>query len=168
MTEVTISYAKAYLLDRVGELRQQLSHGNPFVFVGAFALMDTVNEVFHDLVDFKDLPRHMGWPPEAVRLYGVTQKEVSNYFSLPSIEIPGTGLVKFNLSHTEPHLQVNASNGYIRYTLNAASLLDELETVTNSLFDKVLAMDITKTDERLTVESVQKTLNRHKFIGLGD
>ena len=160
MTEVTLDLAQAYILDRITELRAQLDHGTPTVFLAAFTLMNTLNEVFHDFVEFKRIPAEMGWPEETIRLYGKTVKEVNDYYSLPYVEVEGVRY-KFNLSHKDPHLERNESNGYVRFTLNAASLLDELEVLTHNLFTKVK-------EDQVSVDSALKTLNRHKFIGLGD
>lgn len=144
-TIVTVPVAKQYLLERVGELRAQVPHGNPFVFLGAFGVLNALGKVF-DSSMYSFLETHFS-PSEAeviskgarLMFEGFTLTEESNPYSNRGMDnfcIGGGGIVveqlkKINLSHEDrEHLKVKDG----RLTLSAAAFLDDVETIINKAF----------------------------------
>lgn len=146
---ISLAVGRQYLIERVGELRAQVPHGNPFVFLGAFSVLNVLGKVF-DSSMYSLLENHFS-PSEAeviskgarLMFEGFTlTEEPSPYYNRSAdlnFCIGGGGSVveqlkKLNLSHKDrEHLK--AKNG--RLTISAAAFLDDIETIINQAFESI-------------------------------
>lgn len=177
--EISVELAKQYLLGRVGELKSQVPHGNPFIFQGIFSLMSTLAKATNN--NISDVGLKMGLPLRVAHLIREQHEKFYDNFSLQVVNAPkansntitiysggnclsnsGSGAdvaKKLNLSHKDrDHLKYNPQNESI--TLAAAALLEDLEKGINSIFDSLT--DLEKAKLYVNVN------DNNQFIGYGD
>lgn len=142
MEEVSLEYGRAYLHDRVKELRNQEPNGDPFVFLGIAAIASTLLSL-----RFMPLPGSLNLAIQAAR-------SMMSNFSL--------GFQTIELSHdVEKHMtKRNLGEGKGTRTVIAAKpCLDELDQAIDDLFNSTNELDKAK---------ILVGLNMYKFVGLRD
>ncbi len=182
MTIIDQTVARKYLLERVGELKAQVPHGNPFVFLGAFAVLNAVGRVFnsgiYDLLNkFGDYDTNESEVvEEGARLmyqgfsltapvyedrvgYAQVEKDERYFFTTVGGAVAEEKVKKLNLSHKEREHKKHSKKGHL--TLSANSFLEDVEQVINKAFDSV------KDDEVAGARLFVK-INEQPFIGYGE
>lgn len=169
---ISLETGRQYMLDRIGELRAQVPHGNPFVFLGAFSVLNALGRVFDSSL-YRLLADHYS-PSEAeviskgarLMFEGFTfTQEPSPYVSYERDDfcISGGGevveqLKKINLSHKDrEHLK--RKNG--KLTLGANAFLEDIVTIIHTAFDSL------EGDEVVGAKVFVK-LNETPLIGYGE
>lgn len=148
MKEVTLEIGRAYLLDRVKELRNQVPNGDPFVFFGASSLMWALGNLD---TERKIVPVFYSKNGGMDALFRTFQAIAMYNFSLEGTDV--------ELTHDDSlHLTVK-SNG--RTVYSASKTLDFVEESINALFDAC-------EDDKVLASWVYFKLNTEKFIGLRD
>jgi hypothetical protein len=161
LENITLDYAEAYLLDRIKELRHQVPHGNPFVFLGAFTLLELLTRGLGDGSDVastyltfcgKELPPEA---EKALRNSLVFHSPLTTF----SLNCPEDKF-KLNLTHEEEnHLSVEETERGVKVTIAANSFLDDMENVIKNIFSSAKSLPVR--EARLFVY-----LNENRPIGL--
>lgn len=175
MAVIQVETARQYFLDRVGELRAQVPHGNPFVFTGAFQVLNGLARVFNSSV-YGLLKDFGGFTENEAEVTAAGARLMFEGFTLtspvyegrvaysyvvcdkPWAELDGE-VKKLNLSHKDRQHKNHSKDG--KLTLSAGAFLEDVESIINKAFDSV------KNDEvagaRLFVR-----INEQPFIGYGE
>lgn len=145
MQSVSLDYAKQYLLDRCKELRNQEPNGDPFVFLGIVALLNTVL----NLDSVKRADSSLKYMRDR---YAVLRDDISwnmiNSFAL---------LDQVSLSHIRSeHLTITDKG---RTVFTAICCIEDIEKAVEDLFN-------CDTEQEATALYCQ--LNTNKFVGLRD
>lgn len=174
--------ARQYLLDRVGELRAQVPHGNPFVFTGAFQVLNGLARVFNssiygllrDFGGFSDNEASVTQTGARLMFEGFTLTEPNYENSLGYVVNERTittysGFVisssnyepevkKLNLSHKDrQHRKISID----KLTLSAGAFLEDVEAIINKAFDSVK-------DDEVAGARLFVRINEQPFIGYGE
>lgn len=147
MQNISLDYAKQYLLDRCKELRNQEPNGDPFVFLGIVALLNTVL----NLDDVKGVDKSKSLKYIRDR-YDTLRDDISwnmiNSFAL---------LDQVSLSHNRSdHLTVTDKG---RTAFTAICCIEDIESAIEELFD-------CGTEQESS--ALYCALNSKKFVGLRD
>lgn len=168
MAEVTLATAEQYFLDRVQELRNRVDDGNPFVFLGAFALVNTLQNVVRRPPPY--LAEKFGYSPELMAAIHMTSMRMMTGFTLiPQApqqqqyqKAPGRQL-KLNLSHNPlEHLKEEETDKYKVVTLEAVSFLNKLQSVILDVFSDV------EDNPLLGAQTYVNINDGNQFIGYGN
>jgi hypothetical protein len=181
MTVISVETAKTYLLERVGELKHQVEHKNPFVFLGAFVILKTLGRLF-DVADYEVLRAFAGYDRDESEVVSTGARLMFERFTLSSPEVrainaeertltEGRFLVvsdvhyptkasinKINLSHKD---RQHKSRKDGKLTLSANAFLEDVEGAINKAFDTV------KDDEMVSAQ-LFLNINSQPLIGYGD
>lgn len=176
-TVVTVPVAKQYLLERVGELRAQVSHGNPFVFLGAFSVLNALGKVFnssiydllHRFGDYDENEAEVVQAGARFMFEGFTLTapvyEERVAYSIESFERtiignfpPSERVEKLNLSHKDRQHKTRKAK---KLTLSANAFLEDVETVINKAFDSIEG-------DEVAGAKVFVKLNETPLIGYGE
>lgn len=115
--------SKAYYQDRVKELKRQLEFGDPFLFVGGFAVLNALSE--HTKLPTEVLLMKVGYSAEAA--VSVERFGMNLLLNFPVLTVFPDGDVgrngRVSMSHIEKH-SVNETDGSV--TLNAECFLEDL------------------------------------------
>lgn len=186
---VTVPVAKQYLLERVGELRAQVPHGNPFVFLGAFSVLNALGKAFgfgYSAIG-ASLNRFGNYPRDAAEVVNQGARLMFEQFTLTAFEgeiesdyLPERTLmgntatiqVIYNNSHStpvEPVKKLNLSHKDRQHlvrkdnklTLSANAFLEDVETVINKAFSSIEG-------DEVAGAKVFVKLNETPLIGYGE
>ncbi len=177
---IEIETAKSYLLERVGELKNQLPNGDPFVFLGAFVVLRTLGALFnvadfHVLEAFADYERDEAsvisngarlmmerftlTPPQVVEefrsLVGSTDL-IDCSFVNPVTRV--ATINKLNLSHKDRQHRVRKSG---KLTISANAFLEDVEGAITKIFDSVKG-------DKMKEAHLFLNINSQPLIGYGD
>lgn len=181
MTVISVETAKTYLLERVGELKAQVSHGNPFVFLGAFSVLNAVGRPFNSSIysllqrfgDFTEDEASVAQQGARLMFEGFTLTEPklesqavgdNRVFSCQDYQIylsvgdTGPTLKKLNLSHKD---RLHKKRSGEKFTLSAGAFLEDIELVINKAFDSVK-------DDEVASAQLFVNINSQPLIGYGD
>lgn len=113
-----------YFHDRLQELNNQVGNGDPFVFLGAFSLVNTLVNLTH--VD--TVAEAIGLTREQLQDVQTAGERLFTRFTIkPTNDKPG-----ISLSHVEPHLSL--TNTSKKTVLNAQAFLDSLSEAVETIF----------------------------------
>ncbi len=149
-TEVTVELGKAYLQDRVKELRNQLPLGDPFIFLGISTILNVLKNLAPDLkVEIRESP------PEADPDGEVWMNSLVNSGLLGlSTNFSLGGNLELTHTDSDDHLTFSDNNKLI---LNAELTLHRLDELIEDVFSV----------QGPARSHLHWMLNKHKFVGLG-
>lgn len=174
---ISLETGKTYLLNHVGALKKQVPAGDPFVFLGAFALLNATGRVFNSSI--YDLLRKFGdydeneaetvqsgarFMFESFSLTApvwedtVYTKAETRHFLTVYGDSPVERVEKLNLSHKD---RLHKQHKTKKLTLSANAFLEDVETTINKAFDSI------KGDEVASAKVFVK-LNETPLIGYGE
>lgn len=172
---ITVETARQYLIERIGELKAQVPHGNPFVFLGAFAILRTLGRLF-DIADYEVLRSFAGYDKDEAEVVSSGASLMFERFTLthPKVKIGYTeetsfvtfsnyvneklAVAKLDLSHKDRNHRKRANN---KLTLSANAFLEDVEGAINKAFDSVK-------DDELAGAQLFVNINSQPLIGYGD
>ncbi len=191
MVIVSNEQAKVYLLERVGELKAQVPHGNPFVFSGAFIVLRTLGRLF-DIGDYEVLRAFAGYDRDEAEVVSAGASLMLERFTLSSPKVKvgyvedrtlrasggsgGGGYISLNVSGTvsmpsnKPSIdKLNLSHKDRQHmtrknsklTLSAGAFLEDVEGAINKAFDTVK-------DDEVASAQLFLNINSQPLIGYGD
>lgn len=170
---ISLGTGREYLLNHVGALKKQVPAGDPFVFLGAFALLNELAHLFDDNYKRRILEENFGYTDKVAGVVSEAGQRMFNNFSLT--QAPSTGFSsvfigygmqeddsepvhKVNLSHkNREHLKIKDG----KVTLAAEAFLEDLEGAIHSLFDSIK-------DDEVASAKVFVKLNETPLIGYGE
>ncbi len=183
MVVISNETAKTYLLERVGELKAQVPHGNPFVFLGAFVILKTLGRLF-DVADYEVLRAFAGYDRDEAEVVSAGASLMFERFTLsnPTVKTgyvdertvtATTGMIyvvngkyestkpsvdKLNLSHKD---RDHKKRKNYKLTLSAGAFLEDIEGAINKAFDTVK-------DDEVASAQLFLNINSQPLIGYGD
>lgn len=170
---ISLETGRQYLLNHVGALKKQVPAGDPFVFLGAFAILNELAHLFDNNNRSKTLKENFGYSSKIAGVVAEAGHRMFNNFSLT--QAPHTGYAsiyigygsmkedpepvnKVNLSHkNREHLKIKDG----KVTLAAEAFLEDLEGAIHSLFDSIK-------DDEVASAKVFVKLNETPLIGYGE
>lgn len=169
---ISVETGRQYFLDRVKELKNQVPNGDPFVFLGAFALINELSHLFTDGYRADLLVNAFGYEPKVAQVVSEAGHRMFNNFSLEQAPSQSCGSIyigygqreeedpvkKVNLSHkNRDHLKIKDA----KVTLAAKAFLEDLEDAINILFDSIR-------DDEVANAKVFVKINETPLIGHGE
>ena len=181
---LTLGQAQAYLLRHFKALEQQLPFGDPFVFVGAFTLLNRLSDItgkapariLQLYADYKaDEANVVQEAGRLIQNFTLTVKEYEvesdraieevHYLSSSGMtytgftgETPDTHIKKVNLSHKDRD-HMKRKDG--KLTLSAGAFLEDLVKATNGAFNAL-------SGDQMSGAKATIRLNEQPLIGHGD
>ena len=156
-----VEYARAFYLDRVKELRNQVPFGDPHVFIGATAVAGAMGDLFNHVRNGKlrtegtlnytnytatNCTATIYFPPSKIRwmynyqprYYAEALENLVKFATTYNLNAPYGR--KLGLSHVnEDHFKTGPNDTLI---LAASPFLDDLEFCIKALFDEICKEDI--------------------------
>lgn len=174
---ISLETGKTYLLERVGELRAQAPHGNPFVFLGAFSVLNALGKLFnssiYDLLyrfgDYNENEAEVVQSGARFMFEGFTltapvyEDRVAYFIEDSERTITGNfppteRVEKLNLSHKDRQHKARKAK---KLTLSANAFLEDVEKTINGAFDSIK-------DDEVAGAKVFVKLNETPLIGYGE
>lgn len=170
---ISLETGRQYLLNHVGALKKQVPAGDPFVFLGAFALINELTHLFDKNYRGRILKENFGYNSKVADVVAEAGHRMFNNFSLTQApqschssiyigyaeqEDDSEPVHKVNLSHkNREHLKIKGG----KVTLAAEAFLEDLEGAIHSLFDSIK-------DDEVASAKVFVKLNETPLIGYGE
>lgn len=134
---IKLHFAQDYFQARVKELRRQVPDGNPFLFLGAVAVLNSVLLHAGRSIE-RSLPPE--YKPEVSKLIREMSEQVGWLFFSRDSETPEQALA---FTHEDVlHLQEAQSDGRVYYVLSATKFLDTVSQVIDNLFKEAEGNDL--------------------------
>jgi hypothetical protein len=159
---LTLTYTQAYFQDRVKELRNQVPNGDPFVFLGALILLNSLAS--HSNKTIKEL-----LPDEYTRYFkdGIERMAglLPEFFALHFNGVPNCDKVQHKLafSHDDTHHlgeSVSEDGLMVRHIISAGKFLDTISQSINAVYD-------TAKDDELLALRLYLNVNERRLFGHG-
>jgi hypothetical protein len=186
---VQIDEAKNYLLRHVGALKNQLPFGDPFVFVGAFTLVNTLGKFFRR-ENYEVLGGFLGYDSDEAQVINIGAQRLMDRFTLSEVPVRkdleavqgrtfrvvcGAGGYitvnsSINMGDYKDHInKLNLSHKDREHlkrknselTLSAGAFLEDLEKGINKAFDSVK-------DDEMEQARLFVAINERPLVGYGD
>lgn len=170
--EMTLELVKAYYLDRVKELKNQIPFGDPFVFLGGFTLLNSLSALV------TNEPYSWGRiTPYLEKRYGLFGKifestfySMTSDFSLGTDHFMDKGFYgKLNLTHDDgKHLDKKLLDDStdkkqrVMLTVAATPFLNDIEDIINEIFTAA------ETDKLLQSTIYVAANGKNRLVGYGE